>query len=168
MEKHDKERTYRDSIEKLFHIALNRHHFYFIDMPNYQYSIVKTYLWIAAFIISAQIAIIHNFKIEGLVKLFSFASVIFSAFAFGIAVYTMKLKKAVQSSIENLLEIDQLAWDYSLEDDTSFMRSIINGINSDLNHLITTTNSRGLKLRAIAWLLLIAFIFEILTIFSVI
>ena len=163
----NQEKIYKDSIEKLFQIALNRHHFYFIEMPNYQYSIIKTYLWISAFIISAQLAIIHNFKIVGFFKICSFVCIGFSAIAFGIAIYTMKLKKPLQSSIEELLEMDKMAWDFSQKDETDFMRSIIHGINNDLNHLITTINSRGEKLKAIAYLLLVAFCFEIISIFSV-
>ena len=160
--------TYKNSIEKLFNLALNRHKFYFLEMPQYQYSIIKTYLWISAFIISAQLAIIKNFYIANIFKFFAFVSIILSAIAFVIAIYTLKLRKAINSHIEELTEMDKMAWNYanSPEGDTEFMRSIIYGIYEDINHLITTTNSRGEKLRAIAWLLISSFISGIIPVIS--
>jgi len=147
------EDAYSRSLQTVLQLAKDRLDFYLERLRLFQLGIIRTYLWISAFIITTQVGLLRAGPPPGGASIYlALTSIVVSGIVFVLAVDMLRGRGADRSSVEQPKEMADLAYRYSGGElpHQTFLVAVIKGLDENLSRLREKNRKSVRKLRAIS------------------
>ncbi len=163
--------AHRKNLEFLADVAHKQHLFQMIDIPRFQYGLLRTYLWISAFLLTTEITVADYFHVTDffnadVVSIRDFFIFFIWFLALGIAFITfcigvdaMRGRRSDKLGLADPGEWAMVSWNLSDQSKwprEEFLNEVIITLHSSIAHNLATNNQLGAKLRAISRLLVLS------------
>lgn len=144
--------------EQIFKMVETHYYFLADRVPVRQDSLFKTYLWLASLVLALNLSLLPKLATASCWAISSYSSVLLAFCVILLALNAMRGKAA-----DNLKTPDfgtYLSYLDNPDYDTPYLvRMIADDLTIGLNHQREIQSSRGLRLRTMSWILLLAFAF---------
>ena len=163
--------AYIKSLEKTVDFSLDTFKYYMERLFTFHMGLVRTYLWVSAFIITIQFALLREYGSSWWQAAIVGLAIVPAIIAFLLAVDQLRGKKAFASHIDDPLALSKKAQECATFDKQqyeSFLGSIIKGFSLDLPALKEASTSRVKRLRCIASLLMTSALASIAAAFTLV
>lgn len=176
--------NYRNALDSIQKAAMDEFNGITYTLKNFQYSTIKTYLWISTVVFAAELAFyadiasssgsnltafIHlNVDIQtNIFKAFSVVSLLLSLGVFVLGVDTMRGRGATYRPCSSWEKLADMAFQDCDENyKSSHHIELIHGINVAIAHHLEASSKIGVKLRIMSWGILASVTFAILTLLT--